>query len=251
MLAEGSGTVKLLCETATGESLVTLQNVMYVAGMAANLISLSRATAAGAEAVFARECCQLEVDKEVVLEARKSEGIYVINRTEGLDGRTTSETGENKVVFEMTREEPEAEACFLVKKLETAELWHRRMGHAGYENLAKMVQGNLVKEVGVTSSAFRALKTSVCEPCIMGKQTRLPFPESDSVSTEPLELVHMHVCGRMPVASKGGSRYFATFLDDYSKLSVVVLMKQKGQVAKVAEHVLNWRCSRGRSSRRS
>ena len=52
----------------------------------------------------------------------------------------------------------------------------------------------------------------------MGKQIRLPFPESESVSTEPLELVHMgHVCGPMPVASKGGSRYFATFLDDYSK----------------------------------
>ena len=131
------------------------------------------------------------------------------------------------------------DACFLVKKPETAELWHRRMGHAGYENLAKMVQGDLVKGVGVKPSAFRALKTSVCEPCIMGKQTRLPFPESESVSTEPLELVHMDVCGPMPVASKGGSRYFATFLDDYSKLSVVVPMKQKGEVAKVAEHVLN------------
>ena len=238
-MAEGSGTVKLLCETSTGESLVTLQNVMYVPGMAANLVSVSRATAAGAKAVFVGECCQLEVDGEVVLEARKSEGIYVINQAKGLVGRTTSETGGDEEVSETVREEPEGDACFLVKKPETAELWHRRMGHAGYENLAKMVQGDLVKGVGVGPSAFRALKTSVCEPCIMGKQTRLPFPESESVSTEPLELVHMDVCGPMPVASKGGSRYFATFLDDYSKLSVVVPMKQKGQVAKVAEHVLN------------
>ena len=66
--------MKLLCETSTGESLVTLQNVMYVPGMAANLVSVSRATAAGAKAVFVGECCQLEVDGEVVLEARKSEG---------------------------------------------------------------------------------------------------------------------------------------------------------------------------------
>ena len=36
LLAEGSGTLKLLCETAIGESLVTLLNVMYVPGMAAN-----------------------------------------------------------------------------------------------------------------------------------------------------------------------------------------------------------------------
>lgn len=39
-------------------------------------------------------------------------------------------------------------------------------------------------------------------------------------STQPLKLVHMDVCRPMPVASKGGSRYLATFLDDYSKLSV-------------------------------
>ena len=137
---------------------------------------MSTATATAAKAVFVGECNQLEVDGEVVLEARKSEWIYVINRAKGRAGRTTSERGANGAVSEMTREEPEAEACFLVKKTETAELWHRRMGQGGYENLAKMVQGDLVKGVGVTPSAFRALKTSVCEPCIMGKQTRLPFP---------------------------------------------------------------------------
>ncbi|GAQ93645.1 hypothetical protein KFL_017530010 [Klebsormidium nitens] len=42
-----------------------------------------------------------------------------------------------------------------------------------------------------------------------------------------------------PVASVGGRRYFATFLDDYSKLSVVVPMKQKSEVATVTEHVVN------------
>ncbi|GAQ93207.1 protein with ribonuclease H-like, integrase and retrovirus zinc finger-like domains [Klebsormidium nitens] len=70
-----------------------------------------------------------------------------------------------------------------------------------------MVEGpGLVRGVGVKAGAFREKKTSVCEPCIMGKQTRKPFPkESDSKeSTEPLELVHMDVCGPMPVTSKGG-----------------------------------------------
>ncbi|GAQ93565.1 hypothetical protein KFL_016510030, partial [Klebsormidium nitens] len=39
--------------------------------------------------------------------------------------------------------------------------------------------------------------------------------------------------------SVGGSRYFAIFPDDYSKLSVVVPMKQKSEVAEVTEHVIN------------
>ncbi|GAQ93154.1 Transposon-encoded protein with ribonuclease H-like, integrase and retrovirus zinc finger-like domains [Klebsormidium nitens] len=38
--AEGSGSVELRCATPSGESLVTLQNVMYVPGVAVNLISL-------------------------------------------------------------------------------------------------------------------------------------------------------------------------------------------------------------------
>lgn len=73
----------------------------------------------------------------------------------------------------------------------------------------------------------------------MGKQTREPFPkESDSKeSTEPLELVHMDVCGPMPVRSKGGSRCLATFLDDYSKLSVVQPIEKKSDVTSVTEHV--------------
>ncbi|GAQ92988.1 protein with ribonuclease H-like and integrase domains [Klebsormidium nitens] len=134
---------------------------------------------------------------------------------------------------------PGEDACLFLRKPETAELWHRRMGHAGYENLAKTVQDNLAEGVGVKRWAFRALKTSVCEPCIMGKQTRLPFLESRSASTEPLELSHMDVCGPMLVPSVGGNRKFATFPDDYSKLSVVVPMKQKSKVAKVTEHVIN------------
>jgi hypothetical protein len=42
----------------------------------------------------------------------------------------------------------------------------------------------------------------------------------------------------MPKASKGGNKYLATFLDDYSKLSVVQPLKKKSNVAAVTEGVL-------------
>jgi hypothetical protein len=42
----------------------------------------------------------------------------------------------------------------------------------------------------------------------------------------------------MPKVSKGGSRYLATFLDDYSKLSVVQPLKKKSNIAAVTEGVL-------------
>ena len=49
IVAEGSGSIKLRCETPTGESLVTLQNAKYVPAVAANLVSVSKATKAGAK----------------------------------------------------------------------------------------------------------------------------------------------------------------------------------------------------------
>jgi transposase InsO family protein len=119
-----------------------------------------------------------------------------------------------------------------VRAAETPELWHRRLGHAGFETLAKMAEGNLVGGVGVIAAAFRERKTVVCKPCIQGKHTRAPFPKESTSppSTEPLQLVHMDVCGPMPVASKGGKRYLATYLDDYSRLSVVEPIASKSDV---------------------
>ena len=48
----------------------------------------------------------------------------------------------------------------------------------------------------------------------------------------------MDVYGPLPVASMGPSRYFATFLDDFSKLSVVMSLARKSDVAEVVK-----RCS--------
>ncbi|GAQ93544.1 hypothetical protein KFL_016370010 [Klebsormidium nitens] len=198
----GVGTVELRCETPEGEQVILLRKVAYVPGVAENLFSVKKATAVGAEVVFHGKVCEVSMDGEVVLRAEKNaEGMPVVCQP-----KTTWE-----------------DTCLLVREAESPVLWHRRLGHAGYESLAKMVEGDSVRGVGVKAEAFWSKRTSVCEPCIIGKQTREPSPkESDSKdSKEPLELVHMDVCGPMPVTSKGGSRYLATFLDDYSKLSVV------------------------------
>ena len=44
---------------------------------------------------------------------------------------------------------------------------------------------------------------------------------------EVLELVHTDVCGPMSTEARGGFRYFITFIDDYSKVGYVYLMRFK------------------------
>jgi len=74
----------------------------------------------------------------------------------------------------------------------------------------------------------------------MGKNHRQPFYPSDTKTSKPLELIHMDVCGPMPVSSFGGSNYMATFLDDYTGYSAVCMLKTKGDVAAATKSVEIW-----------
>jgi hypothetical protein len=172
------GTVELRCLTPIGERVNTLREVMFVPGVTKNLFSMSRATELGAEFVFKQGVCQVFMRNEVVLRAEQKGGLFAICQP-GLSWR---------------------DSCLLVREAQSPKLWHRRLGHKGYENLAKMAEEELVSGVRVSGKAFREKKTLVCEPCILGKQTCESFPKESvsEESTEPLQLVHMDVCGPMP-----------------------------------------------------
>ena len=65
----------------------------------------------------------------------------------------------------------------------------------------------------------------------MGKEKRMTFPKKSlHESTEVLELVHTDVCGPMNVPSVGGSRYFVSFVDDFSRIVYVYMLKYKSDV---------------------
>jgi hypothetical protein len=121
---------------------------------------------------------------------------------------------------------------------ETVELWHWGFGHVEFENLAKLAEGELAVGVKVGAGEFWAEKWEICEPCIMAKQTRQPFPDGESETIGVLELVHMDACRPMEKRSKGGSRFFATFTDDYSKLSVAIPIEKKSQVVAVVRNTV-------------
>ena len=71
------------------------------------------------------------------------------------------------------------------------------------------------------------------------KHHKISRGPSNTNTSNPLELVHMDVCGPFQEASLGGSRYLATFVDDYSSMSVVCPVKAKSDVAGVTIDVIN------------
>ena len=52
----------------------------------------------------------------------------------------------------------------------------------------------------------------------------------EGATQRKLELVHSDVCGPLQVESIGGSRYFVTFVDDYSRCVSVYFIKHKAEV---------------------
>ena len=106
------------------------------------------------------------------------------------------------------------------------DLWHQRLGHVGEQSLRDMVSREMVGGVKLA----KITQLHFCEGCVEGKMKRKPFhPVGEIRSTRRLELVHSDVCGPLP-ESIGRSKYFVTFIDDYSRACSVYFMHQKSEV---------------------
>lgn len=204
----------------TSGGLLKLQRVLLVPEAKYNLFSVTMATKHGATIIHSHEGCSIKVnDKQVVFARRDIDGLCKLNLTAVPD---------------------QADKVLTASSSAAAMIWHRRFGHLGVNNMARLVRKQMVKGIKLKASDFMKLSTQPCEPCLAGKAHRLPFPASSSKSTAPLQLIHMDVCGPLPVPSLGGSRYFATFLDDYSKLSVVRPCAYKSEVKEITRDVISF-----------
>lgn len=66
----------------------------------------------------------------------------------------------------------------------------------------------------------------------MAKSHQLPYPNSNKISSAPLELIYSDVRGPAPT-SIGRYTYNVSFIDDYSKYTWIYLLKKKSDVFSV------------------
>ncbi|GLC41061.1 hypothetical protein PLESTB_000947700 [Pleodorina starrii] len=193
---------------------VTIEGVFYVPGFKHNLVSVS---------VLADKGFRLEFEGEKVKVMRGDVRISATKCTNGLYKFMSSAT------IAPPAEPPAPALSAKVPASEVAGLWHRRFGHLGSANLKRLVQEGMVQGLDLSNVQLREFEGKICEPCVVGKHCRDPFPVSDSVTERPMQLVHMDVCGPLP-ESVEGHKYFLTMLDDYSGISVVHPLTWKSDV---------------------
>ncbi|KAL4362615.1 hypothetical protein GQ457_04G008090 [Hibiscus cannabinus] len=102
-------------------------------------------------------------------------------------------------------------------------LWHMRLGHLSESGMVALHKRNLLHGV-------KSCKLDFCKFCVLGKQTKVSFMTGKHKTGGILDYVHSDVWGPTRESSLGGSMYYVTFIDDFSKKVWVYLLKQKSEV---------------------
>ena len=184
---------------------ITLSSDLYVPSFPVNLVSLS--------ALVDHMDCRVTLDREnCLIEDRKTgrmlgsgvrrNGLWFLDRREDVSCTAlTVAMGENeaKVILE-----------------------HCRLGHLSFDTMAKVFP-EIMSKVDK--------RKLVCDACEYGKHTRSVYVSKGLRSISPFMLIHSDVW-TCPVISISGMKYFVTFIDCYSRMTWIYLMKQKNEVLK-------------------
>ncbi|XP_073020065.1 uncharacterized protein [Primulina eburnea] len=180
------------------EGLPKLHNVLHVEGLNSNLISISQLCDDNLLVKFDKHTCEVfdETNLCIMTGTRSSDNCYQIG---------------------------EELSCQRVKITEL-DLWHQKLGHANFKTMKNLSKYDAVRGMPNLSSGI----PYVCGDCQKGKQTRVSYPVlPTSGTTCCLELLHMDLMGPMEVESFGGKKYSFVCVDDFSRYSWVMFIREK------------------------
>ena len=203
LTAIGSGDLQIKLKLPT-ERLIscTLRNVLYVPGLAYNLISVSQVTRDGKQIQFYNNSCKILNNGKMIAFGSKVDNLYMLDCIK-------------------------EESC-LASKTNDSSLLHRRFCHQNFKSLQNMITNQLVR--GIDKSII--LDSDFCADCCSGKIHKNSFPPNDHDNERygPLDLIHTDVCGKIVPQSIGGGLYYVTFIDHFSRFCWIYVLNKKSQV---------------------
>jgi hypothetical protein len=194
---------------------VIIRDVFYVPEMNCNLLSIGQLAEKGFSVAIEGDSLKLfDSEKDLVLKSTLSQ-----NRT---------------YKWSMTSDKMMCMTANISEDVD--ELWHKRYGHLNFRSLSDLNSKNLVHGLPKIS-----VKSPICEICVKSKQSRLSFVnEVPRRASEALQVVHSDVCGPFEVPSLGGSKYFITFVDEFTRMLWLYTIKLKSEVFDVFQEVQNF-----------
>ncbi|GJQ95174.1 pol polyprotein [Tanacetum coccineum] len=195
---KGEGDVVL---KMTSEKKLKLTNVLYVLEIRKNLVSGWLLNKFGLRLVF-------ESDK------------FVLSKNQMYVGKGYAINGMLKLNVMVVKNEINKMNSYAYL-IESSNVWHARLGHVNFNSLHRLIKFNSIPNCHIDSKYK-------CETYVEAKLTRTSF-KSVKRTTEPLDMVHTDICDLKSLPTKGGNKYFITFIDDYTKYCYVYLLKSKDE----------------------
>ena len=189
----------------------TINDVYHVPGITKNLLSISQATSNG-----------------TIIEFHHNQAVIRHLLPNGLTIRTSCKRQGGLYpisVHPTTQSTIEVHTTEIQRQQELTLLWHYRLGHPHLAAMRTLQTHKLAQ--GVPKDMF--CKIDLCEACLFGKMASSKFPTSNSRRSRPLELVHSDICGPFPTQSLLKSKYFISFIDDYTRFTILTFLKSKDQ----------------------
>lgn len=119
-----------------------------------------------------------------------------------------------------------AHASSMKNSTSKLKLWHEMLGHLNLNDLKKITTNEMAIGLNVNTKE----ENFDCEICHLGKIHQLPFKVSENRAKDVLGVVHSDICGSIRTTSLGGARYFATFIDDKTRYTKVVILKKRSEI---------------------
>lgn len=189
---------------------IRVYDVLHVPKLHVNLLSVGKLVSRGLKVHFNKMGCDVITEGgELLAKASLESNLYQLElkMVKECEVSTLAHTSENDG---------------------SMELWHKRLGHLNVKSVKALKHMVFGMDLGKLSSNIDSIE---CEGCVEGKQARKSFPKDGATrANKPLELVHSDVCGPMKTLSLGGTRYFLTFIDDFSRKIWVLPLKAKNEV---------------------
>jgi transposase InsO family protein len=219
----GIGNGYLNCITDSEQREIKFTDILYVPQLKGNLLSVRKLTEKQLKVVFEGESCLIMMNNKLLAHASLKHRLYELNSSDF--------------------------ALMSTMDTDCIHVWHNRLGHRD----PKAIQ---LLEQQLESFQIKQCQTrQICECCIQAKLTTKPLPKKSETRTNAvldivhtdvcgpmqtltLDIVHTDVCGPMQTLTPSGRKYFMTMIDDFSKYTIIYLLKNKSEVPdKIKEYV--------------
>ncbi|OUC43869.1 integrase core domain protein [Trichinella nativa] len=171
--------------------------------------------------MFQDDTCLISYQKEVVAEAKLDGSLFKLKQKHQIDRHCV-------------------ECAYLCMFTQVAPTH----GHIDPEAIRKLNKEKLANGIDICKCDAE----NDCEICLIGKMTLTSFTKVANRAKKQVELIHSDRCGPMLTATPSDHRYMMTLIDDYSRFTVVYLLKTKDEaVDRIKDYVATLHTKFGRN----